>query len=105
MRRGELVWQIAIRDDGTVPMGGLHPIVIQWPPGPHVSTRMADLGCRLKAITAHPPQPEALRSALAAIGAGGLAAIGPPKPGAGLIEAIVTRPDGREVVLSGGMPG
>jgi hypothetical protein len=104
MRRGELVWQIAIRDDGAVPMGGLHPIVIEWPAGPHVSTRMADLGCRLKLIVARPPHPEALRSALAAIGAEGLVEVGPPEPGAALIEAIVARPDGREVVFSGGMP-
>ena len=104
MRRGDLVWQIGIRDDGAAPMGGLHPIIIQWPNGPHVSTRMADLGCRLKEIIVRPPNVEAMQSAFTAIGAGGLVTIKPPRRGAELLEAILVRPDGREVTLSGGMP-
>ncbi len=104
MRRGDLVWQIAIRDDGAAPMGGLHPIIIQWPPGPHVSTRMADLGCRLKEIIVRPPKVGPLQAALDAIGAGSLVRINSPKRGAELLEATLTRPDGREVTLSGGMP-
>jgi hypothetical protein len=104
MRRGELVWQIAIRDDGSAPLGGLHPIVIQWPPGPHVSTRMADLGCRLKEIVVRPPRAEPLQTALDAIGAGGIAVVQPAKRSAALLAATLTRPDGREVTLSGGMP-
>jgi hypothetical protein len=104
MRRGALVWQIAIRDDGAAPMGGLHPIVIQWPPGPHVSTRMADLGCRLKELVVRPPTAEPLQSALDAIGAGGLVSVRSPKRVAEPLEAILSRPDGREVTLSGGMP-
>ena len=103
MRRGDLVWQIAIRDDGAAPMGGLHPIVIQWPPGPHVSTRMADLGCGLKEIVVRPPESEPLLAALGAIGVGGLVTIKPPTRGAELLEATLTRPDGREVTLAGGM--
>lgn len=103
MRRGDLVWQIAIREDGAAPMGGLHPIVIEWPEGPHVSTRMADLGCRLKAIIVRPPKAEPLQAALDAIGAGGLVTIKPPKRGAELLEAILLRPDGRDVTLGGGM--
>lgn len=104
MRRGELVWQISIRDDGAVPMGGLHPIVIEWPNGPHVSTRMADLGCRFKRIVVRPPSGSPLRQALAAIGAEGLVRIEAPAPGKAPVEAIVTRPDGAEVVFPGGLP-
>lgn len=100
MRRGELVWQISIRDDGAVPMGGLHPIVIEWPTGPHVSTRMADLGCRLRRIIVRPPASLPLE----AIGASGLVHVEAPAPGKALVEAVVTRPDGTEVALSGGMP-
>ncbi|MEZ5926475.1 MAG: VOC family protein [Hyphomicrobiaceae bacterium] len=104
MRRGELVWQIAIRDDGSVPMGGLHPIVIEWPPGPHVSTRMADLGCRLERLVLRPTVAGSLETALQAIGAEGLAEIRPPKRGGDLVEAVLRRPDGHHVSLAGGMP-
>lgn len=104
MRRGELVWQISIRDDGAVPMGGLHPIVIEWPPGPHISTRLTDLGCRFKRIVVRPPAGTPLAATLAAIEAGALVQIEAPAPGKALVEAVVTRPDGTEVALAGGMP-
>jgi hypothetical protein len=103
MRRGDLVWQISIRDDGAVPMGGLHPIIIEWPPGPHVSTRMADLGCRLKRIVVRPPAAANLPEALEVIGAQHLVELAAPEPGAGPIEAVLTRPDGRAVVIAGGV--
>lgn len=63
-RRGDLTWKIAIAPDGRPPLGSALPILIQWPDGPHVSTRMADLGCRLGALTVRHPEPERARSAL-----------------------------------------
>lgn len=47
MSRGELEWQITIREDGSLPNDGLLPTVIQWPDGIHPSNGMADLGCKL----------------------------------------------------------
>jgi hypothetical protein len=55
MSRGDLTWRIAVPDDGTLPMDGIAPVLIEWPEGPHPSRRMADAGARLLALDlAHP---------------------------------------------------
>lgn len=70
-RRGDLVWHITIPNDGSIPMGGAFPTLIQWPEslgenGP--APRMADLGCRLESLTITHPDDAALRGGLEAIG-------------------------------------
>ncbi|MEZ5774434.1 MAG: VOC family protein [Hyphomicrobiaceae bacterium] len=102
MSRGDLRWQIAVRDDGAVPMAGLFPIVIEWPPGPHVSTRMADLGIRLEKVIVRSGAPAALRQSLAAIGAEDLVEVAAMKRGAAPLEAVFQLPDGRTASLTGG---
>jgi catechol 2,3-dioxygenase-like lactoylglutathione lyase family enzyme len=101
MSRGDLHWRIAVRDDGRPPLGGLHPIVIEWPEGPHVSERMADAGVRLERLTLRSGTPAVLTSALAAIGADGLAEVRPARRGAAPLEAVLRTPDGRMVALTG----
>jgi hypothetical protein len=53
--RGELSWLISVPRDGSMAFDGAFPTMIQWPDGPHPSTRMADLGCKLEhASISHP---------------------------------------------------
>ncbi len=53
--RGELSWLISVPPDGSMPFDGAFPTLIEWPAGPHPSTRMADLGCTLESVSiAHP---------------------------------------------------
>ncbi len=101
MSRGDLRWRIGVRPDGSMPMAGLHPICIEWPPGPHVSSRMQELGCRFESLTLRSGAPEELRTALAAIGAAGLAEVMPLKRGATQLEARIRRPDGSIATLAG----
>lgn len=55
MRRDHLTWRLTVREDGGMPFDGAHPSFIQWPPGPHPATGMADLGCRLlRFVIEHP---------------------------------------------------
>ena len=64
LRRGELAWQITVRDDGQVPFYGVGPLLITWesaPPTPAPST------ARLVSLIAIHPEPEALRAFLDAI--------------------------------------
>jgi hypothetical protein len=49
--RGTLQWVIALPPDGSMPFGGAFPTIIQWPRGPHPASGMADLGCRVRALT------------------------------------------------------
>ncbi len=56
MTRGALTWLLTIPDDGSLPMGGAFPTLIEWPAGPHPASGMVDLGCRLRALTVEHPQ-------------------------------------------------
>ncbi len=72
MTRGDLVWRLSIRSDGSLVEGGTFPILIEWPRGRHPASNMVDQGIRCAAIKLAHPEPEFLRSALIAIGADGL---------------------------------
>ena len=54
--RGDLHWQITIPEDGSMPMSGACPTLIQWSEGPHVATRMQDQSCRLHHLEICHPQ-------------------------------------------------
>lgn len=69
-RRGDLVWQITVPDDGSLPEGGLFPTLLQWPEslgenGP--ISRMPDLGCKLEKLELAGLNPERLEEGLSAI--------------------------------------
>jgi len=103
MSRGSLKWQIAVAPDGELPLGGLMPTLIEWPPGIHpTAQRMPDLGVRLADLTLRAAKPEPVRAALARIGAAHLVVIKPLRRGAEPLEATFIRPDGAEVCISGG---
>ena len=40
--RGTLSWLISVPQDGSMPFDGAFPTLIEWPAGPHPSTRMAE---------------------------------------------------------------
>lgn len=65
LTRGDLTWQIAVPQDGSLPMQGAFPTLIEWGPGPHPSTRLPDSGLRLTAFEVHHPDASALGSYLA----------------------------------------
>lgn len=93
-RRGDLIWQITIPKDGSMPEGGLFPTLIQWSAhlgadGP--APLMADLRCELESLIISHPEPTRLRAALAAIGADGLALV---EKGSGGLSARVRTPGG-----------
>jgi hypothetical protein len=53
--RGVLSWLISVPSDGSMPFDGAFPTLIEWPVGPHPSTRMTDLGCRFERLSiVHP---------------------------------------------------
>lgn len=65
--RGDLSWLISVPSDGSLPFDGAFPTLIEWPPGPHPSSRMADLGCRLERLSIVHPQGARLAQALAPV--------------------------------------
>lgn len=65
--RGPLSWLISVPRDGSMPFDGAFPTLIEWPAGPHPSSGMADLGCRLGRLAIAHPQGARLSAALAAV--------------------------------------
>jgi len=68
MTRGALHWRITIPPDGSLPLGGIAPTLIQWPVDTHPADSMPDLGCALMEIEAFHPDPAQVSAVLAAIG-------------------------------------
>lgn len=69
LTRGDLRWRFTVRPDGTIPLGGAAPLILQWDNGgPHPATRMTDLGLRLKSLTIETPRADELSQLLKALG-------------------------------------
>jgi len=67
--RGDLKWRFTVRDDGTIPLDGAAPLLLQWDTkGPHPASTMADLGLRLHSITIKTPQAQKLGQLLDVLG-------------------------------------
>jgi hypothetical protein len=67
MARGAFEWRITIPADGHLPGGGVLPTLIQWADERHPADAMPDAGVRLVALAGAHPEPDAIRSALAAL--------------------------------------
>lgn len=67
MQRGEFTWRITVPADGSLPAGGILPTLIQWADARHPGAALPDTGIRLVALAASHPQPDVIRSALAAL--------------------------------------
>ena len=53
--RGDLSWLISVPDNGSMPMEGAFPTLIEWPNG-SPANRMANLGCSLRSLTIEHPK-------------------------------------------------
>ena len=67
MARGTFEWRITIPADGHLPGGGVLPTLIQWADERHPTDAMPDAGIRLVALAGAHPEPDAIRSTLAAL--------------------------------------
>jgi len=67
MARGKFEWRITIPADGRLPGGGVLPTLIQWADERHPTDAMPDAGIRLVALAGAHPEPDAIRSTLAAL--------------------------------------
>lgn len=57
MSRGSLDWLISIPEDGSLPLGGAAPALIEWHAPAHPAAGMYDLGCFLMALELQHPEP------------------------------------------------
>ncbi len=68
MSRGQFNWLITIPADGSLPLGGAAPILIQWQPGQHPANGLVDHGLSLQSLEIRHPQPAAVDRILIALG-------------------------------------
>lgn len=69
LKRGDLRWRFTVRGDGTIPLGGIAPLILQWDsPGAHPAHTMADLGLRMKKLRIETPNTDCLIKLLNALG-------------------------------------
>lgn len=69
MSRGAWSWRITIPPDGSLPLGGAAPALIQWEAGPpHPAAALDDTGCVLAGLDIFHPDPQRIQDLLAAIG-------------------------------------
>ena len=100
LSRDNLSWEFALPDDGRLLADGLLPYCIQWHSNPHPSGGMADLGCRLEALTIHHNRPRWIDARLQALGADQLVAVAPiADDQAPYLAATIRTPEGRSVTL------
>lgn len=50
--RGDLTWRFAVRTDGSIPLDGAAPMIMEWPTdmSAHPASGMTDMGARIKSI-------------------------------------------------------
>ncbi|MGR8929594.1 MAG: VOC family protein [Gammaproteobacteria bacterium] len=92
MNRDALQWEITIPPDGSLPMQGIAPTLIQWPIGMHPAENLPESGCRLVKLEGFHPQAAKIGKMLEAIGFDGPFNITPlpPKQAPYLVAEIQT---------------
>jgi hypothetical protein len=71
MSRGGLKWRLTVPPDGSLPLGGAGPLLIQWDTGPHPAERLPDDGYQLVSLKISCPNPERVTGLLNAVGFAG----------------------------------
>ncbi|MCL6701195.1 VOC family protein [Pseudomonas sp. T1.Ur] len=67
MSRGELCWDITILADGSLPLKGAAPSLIQWEQPVHPASMLEDKGCFLQMLDIFHPEPERISHLLDAL--------------------------------------
>ena len=97
--RGGLTWRFAVREDGTIPLSGAAPMIMEWPDMPdHPAAKMMNLGAKINLVKIRTPHAEILNNLLNTLGNGNMPVEITVSPDTKL-TATLNLNDGREVVL------
>ena len=102
MSRGEINWLMTIPRDGSLPMDGIAPTLIQWPSGVHPTNTLQDTGCVLVRLEGFHREAGKVSRVLDAIGFEGDFSVSALPPGAPpyLLAHIETPAGMRELSVS-----
>ena len=76
LSRGDISWQLTLPADGSVPLDGLGPFVLQWD-GIPAATRLPESPIRLVSLTIAHPDPERVRAQLQSLALAGPVTVQP----------------------------
>ncbi len=68
MSRGDMNWLITIPPDGSLPLHGIAPALIQWPEGVHPASKLPESGCQLQRLVGFHPEAGKIANMLEAVG-------------------------------------
>jgi hypothetical protein len=68
MSRGQMNWLITLPADGSLPLHGIAPTLIQWPAGMHPAAKLPESGCALVRLEGFHPEAGKIVGMLDAIG-------------------------------------
>lgn len=94
MTRDALRWQITVPPDGTMPLDGMAPSLIQWSTPEHPAETLPDVGCSLLAIEIQHSQARLLETYLGEVGFDGPLTISLPSSGRPSLRARIRTPKG-----------
>jgi hypothetical protein len=77
MSRGPLNWLISIPEDGSLPLDGVAPTLIQWHTDDHPALHMQEMGCSLARLQGFHPAAAQIERMLGDIGFEGAFSVGP----------------------------
>lgn len=99
MTRGALQWLITIPADGSLPLDGIAPALIEWQAPPHPASRLQDAGCTLQRFEAWHPQPDRVTALLASLGLAHAVQVSPlPAGAAPRLVAQIRTPGGLRTI-------
>lgn len=94
MSRGTLSWEITITADGSLPMGGAAPALIEWKTKTHPAQILTPVGCSLFELEIHHPDPSKVDALLGSIGLQSPPRIVPSKRARPTLVAHIQTPSG-----------
>lgn len=102
MHRGTLDWLITIPADGSLPLDGVAPALIEWHTETHPACGLEDKGLSLQQLEIFHPQPQRVSELLTALALEAPVCVRPAQPGtpAHLVAHIQT-PQGLRVLSAG----
>jgi hypothetical protein len=93
MSRGLLEWLITIPADGSLPLGGAAPALIEWHTDTHPALRLDDRGLALERLEIHHPEPARIERLLHALKIAGPVEV-VREPAAARLVAHIRTPQG-----------
>jgi len=77
LSRGQLSWLMTVPSDGSLPLNGIAPTLIEWHTETHIATKLQDVGCSFVRLEAFHPEAHRISALLKSISVEGEISVAP----------------------------